>query len=84
MAFHVPLNRPIAGGIIAVINELGEEIPGASIVSDGYKRNQNLPRDHPNKLDLPAPDEFKLVPMTLADVMPGSAYAPSDAKNSRP
>ncbi len=78
VAFNVPLNRPIAGGIIAVINELGEEIPVARIVSDGYKRNQNLPGDHSNKLHLPAPDEFQLVPMTLADVLPGSSYAPSE------
>jgi len=76
VAFHVPLNRPIGTGIIAVINERGEEIPGARIIGDGYKRNQNLPDDAPDKIKLPDPDEFKLVPMTLADVMPGSAYEP--------
>ena len=38
----------------------------------------------PAKLDLPVPAEFKLVPMTLADVEPGSTYGCSDTGEDRP
>jgi hypothetical protein len=78
VAFDVRLNNPMLGAIAAVIDELGQEAPVQRIEGDGYKTNRNLPDGHPDKLDLPDPDEFKLVPMTLADVMPGSAYAPSE------
>jgi len=83
VAVHVPLNR-LGAGIIAVIDEQGDEIGGSRIVGDSYKRNQNLPDDSPDKLKLPDPAEFKLVPMTLADVMPGSAYGWSHTTNDSP
>jgi len=60
VAFDVRLNHPMAGYVIAAIDELGEEVPASRIVADAYKRNQNLADDHPDKLDLPDPDEFKL------------------------
>jgi len=82
--FDVRLNNVMLGGIMAVIDEFGEEVPVQRIESDGYKTNQNLPDADPAKLDVPDPDEFKLVPMTLADVMPGSTYGCSDTGNDRP
>ncbi|MFH0982190.1 MAG: serine/threonine-protein kinase [Planctomycetota bacterium] len=83
VAFSLAVN-PRIGGIIAVINERGEELADQRIVGQGYKRNQNLADDNPDKLKLPDPDEFKLVPMILSDVLPGSAYAPADAETARP
>ncbi len=83
VALSLPVN-PRIGGIIAVINERGEELSDQRIVGQGYKRNQNLGDDNPDKLKLPDPAEFKLVPMTLADVLPGSAYSCSDTGDDRP
>lgn len=82
--FEVRLNNMMLGGIMAVIDQLGQEVPVQRIVGDGYQTNRNLPDDDPAKLDLPDHNEFKLVPMTLANVMPGSSYAPSNAENTRP
>ncbi|MHC4427946.1 MAG: serine/threonine protein kinase [Planctomycetota bacterium] len=62
--------RPLEQLMIAVqwvTNELGQEVPGSRIVGDSYKRNQNLPDDAPLKVDLPDPDDFKLLPMTLTE-----------------
>ena len=42
------------------IDEFGETVPGPWSVSDGYKRNQKLPLDDPNRL--PDPNDVKLVP----------------------
>lgn len=75
VALNLPVN-PRIGGIIAVIDERGEELSDQRIVGQGYKRNQNLPDDSPDKIKVPDPAEFKLVPMTPADVTPGSAYEP--------
>jgi hypothetical protein len=74
VSFHVRLRQPVGEFVIATIDEHGAESLTPRIVSEGYRRNMNLPRHSPNKIDLPDPDAFKLVPMTIADVMPGSAY----------
>jgi hypothetical protein len=83
VAFDVRLKNRMLGGVIAVIDELGQEAPVQRIVGDGYKTNRNLPDGDPAKLNLPDPDEFKLVPMTLADVMPGCTYDPADTGSDR-
>ena len=72
--FDVSLTRPPFAYLMGVLDSRGQELPEFRIIGDGYKRNQNLPDDNPDKIKLPAPDEFKLVPMTLADVLPGSSY----------
>ncbi|MBU0639975.1 MAG: serine/threonine protein kinase [Planctomycetes bacterium] len=84
VAFDARLDDPYGEFVIAVIDERGADAGYQRVVSDGYKRNQNLDDGNPDKLDLPDPDDFKLVPMTLADVLPGSTYRPSDAENGRP
>ena len=67
-----------------VINDLGEEVAETRAVGDSYNRNQNLPDGHPDKINLPDPEEFELVPMKLADVMPGSTYTSPDMEDDRP
>ncbi|UCF32428.1 MAG: serine/threonine protein kinase, partial [Phycisphaerales bacterium] len=79
--------RPVDQGnnyVCWVIDELGEEVPSSRVVSDSYQRDRNLADNHPAKMHLANPDDFRLVPMTMADVMPGSAYRPSDTEDGRP
>jgi hypothetical protein len=78
------LRQPFGEFVIATIDEHGEETLTPRIVSEGYKHNRNLPKDSPNKIDLPDPDAFKLIPMTMADVMPGSGYRCSDTPDDHP
>ena len=80
----VRLNNPMLGEIFAVIDELGQEAPVQRVVGSGYKRNQNLADDNPDKIDMPDQDEFKLVPMKLTDVMPGSTYRSPDTTDDSP
>ena len=70
--------------VIVTIDDHGDELPARRIVSEGYKYNQSLNDDDPHKFDLPDPDAFEFVPMTMADVMPGSAYSCSDTRDGRP
>jgi serine/threonine protein kinase len=78
VAFEIRMRSSALGYMFGVIDENGNELPTQRIISHGYKRNQNLPPDSPEKIQAPDPEEFKLVPMSMADVMPGSAYALSD------
>jgi hypothetical protein len=80
----VVLLKPLPGEyVVATIDERGEQVPTQPIVSNGYKYNQNLSEDDPHKVALPPPGAFKLVPMTIADVTPGSAYSCPDAGDGR-
>jgi hypothetical protein len=72
--FDVCLTRPQFAYIMGVLDSQGTELRQFRIIGDGYMRNQNLPDHNPDKITLPDPSEFKLAPMTLADVVPGSAY----------
>jgi len=84
VSFDVRLRHPVGEFIIATIDEHGKEASTPRIVTGGYKHNRNLPKGSPNKIDLPNPDAFELVPMTMADVMPGSAYACPKTRDDRP
>jgi serine/threonine protein kinase len=84
MSFTVRLSQPFGEFVIATIDEHGEEASTPRIVSAGYKHNQILPKDSPSKIALPHPNAFKLVPMTMADVMPGSAYGCPDTRDDHP
>jgi len=84
VSFDVRLIQPVGEFVIATIDEHGEETLTSRIVSEGYKHNRNLPKDSSNKIDLPNPDAFKLVPMTTADVMPGSAYSCPNTRDDHP
>ena len=74
VAFDIALTRPAFAYIIGVLDEHGQERIEERTVGDGYKRNQNLPDDNADKIKLPEPSEFKLVPMTIDDVLPESTY----------
>ncbi|UCC30016.1 MAG: serine/threonine protein kinase [Phycisphaerales bacterium] len=84
VAFEVRLRSWAVGGFSGVLDERGQELPGSRVVGDGYNRNQNLPDDSPDKVKLPDPGAFKLVPMTMADVMPGSAYKAPPSAGEQP
>jgi hypothetical protein len=78
----IKVSREWSGcGVQWVLGEAGEELPGSRIVGDAYKRNQNLPDDDPEKINVPDPSALKLVPMTMDDVLPGSAYRAAAASD---
>lgn len=84
VAFDIALTRPPFAYIIGVLDEHGQEQIEERIVGDGYSRNQKLPDGSPDKIALPTPGEFKLVPMTMDDVVPGSSYASPSAPTADP
>ena len=64
------------------IDELGEEIPKTRVVTDLYRRNQDLPDNDPNKL--PDPNSFHLAPLPPIVSMPEGVSAASDADGDNP
>jgi len=84
VGFDIALTRPSFAYILGVLDADGQEQLAERIVGDGYQRNQNLPDDNPDKIKLPDPSAFQFVPMTIADVPPGSAYNSGGAATAPP
>ncbi len=84
VAFDIRMRSMVLGVVTGVIDEQGRELPVQRIISHGYTRNQNLPDNSPEKIDAPDPAEIGLVPMTTADVMPGSSYRLAEADDRQP
>ncbi|HUU95629.1 MAG TPA: hypothetical protein VM487_07805 [Phycisphaerae bacterium] len=85
----VHVDDRVRANVAWVINEFGERLGEKPLVNDEYRSNQNLADSHPDKLDLPDPNVFKLVPFgasesTLSESAPDGASGSSDVENDAP
>ncbi|MFQ5592504.1 MAG: serine/threonine protein kinase, partial [Phycisphaerae bacterium] len=84
VAFYVGMHGERNSLVSWVIGDDGQEVAQSRVLSDAYRKNQRLDDDDSEKLILPDPDDFALVPFQLTDLAPGNAYGLSGKKRDRP